>query len=133
MPTSHFNLSTAMKALRCQSWANYSTWCTSVPNGVPIIQLFFESIFQFLNFSIMLNIFQAILESLSRKKKEFKFWLRKISLRKRLVNLKTLTSFSMEHVGLTSVTWTRTYVFIYLTVYAVSKKAYLEKNTSCTS
>ena len=73
-----------------QKHANFSTWCTNVPKGVPffqlhlpkcvpIIQLFLKSIFQFLNFSITLNIckFQKYLGS-SRKfilrNKEFKFW-----------------------------------------------------------
>ena len=40
-----------------------------VPNGVPIFQLFFKRIFQFLNFS---NIW-AILENLSRETKNLNF------------------------------------------------------------
>ena len=85
-----------------QKHANFSTWCTNVPKGVPffqlhlpkcvpIIQLFLKSIFQFLNFSITLNIckFQKYLGS-SRK-----FILRiyldicNVSLRKSLILTKT--------------------------------------------
>ena len=43
----------------------------------------------------------AILENLSRETKNSNFDICKISLRKNLVNLTPLTSFSMEHVGLT--------------------------------
>ena len=73
-----------------------------LPKGVPIFQLFLKRIFQFSNFSIMLSIckFQeyfAILENLSRETKNLNFDISKISLRKNLISL---TSFSMEHVGL---------------------------------
>ena len=58
---------------------------------------------EFFNFSIMLNIckFQEYLGS-SRKfisqNKEFKFDICKISLRRNLISVKPLTSFSMEHM-----------------------------------
>ena len=102
-----------------QKHANFSTWCTNVPKGVPffqlhlpkcvpIIQLFLKSIFQFLNFSITLNIckFQKYLGSsrkfilriyldicnvslrkslILRKPKKLNFDIRKISLRKNLI------------------------------------------------
>ena len=74
--------------------------------GVPIFQLFSKRTFQFLNFSIM-SIFAtfkniwAILQNLSRETKNSNFDFCKISLIKNLVNLKPLTSFSMEDVGLT--------------------------------
>ena len=97
--------------LRC---ANFSTWrAKCVPilqfrllKGVPIFQLFFKRIFQFFIFSIMLNIckFQDYLAN-SRKlilrNKELNFDISKISLRKSLVNLKPIASFSVEQVGLT--------------------------------
>ena len=65
----------------------------------------FSTIFQ-MNFLIMLNIckFQdiwEILENLSRKTKNLNFDICKISLRKNLISLTPLTSFSIEHVGLT--------------------------------
>ena len=50
-----------------------------LPKGVPVFQLFFKRIFQFLNFSIMLNIckFQEYLgnsRKLISRKKEFELW-----------------------------------------------------------
>ena len=50
-----------------------------LPKGVPILQLFLKRTFQFLNFSIMLNIckFQEYLgnsRKLISRNKEFKFW-----------------------------------------------------------
>ena len=87
--------------LMCQHWhgeANFWTWHVNVPKRVPIFQLFFKGISKFLNFPFMLNIcianFRNIWAILSRNK-EFKF------LGKNLINLKPLTSFSMEHVELT--------------------------------
>ena len=68
-------------------FANFSTWRANLPkgvpifqyrlpNGVPVFQLFFRRIFQFLNFSVMLNIcivnfnnIWTILENLSRETK----------------------------------------------------------------
>ena len=43
----------------------------------------------------------VILENLSRETKNFNFDICKISLRKNLINLKPVTPFSMEHIGLT--------------------------------
>ena len=57
----------------------------------------FQSCSPFANFK---NIW-AILENLSRETKNLNFDICKISLRKNLVKLKPLTSFSIEHVGLT--------------------------------
>ena len=69
------------------------------PKGVSIFQLFFKIIFQlFSTYGNFKNIF-AILENLSRETKNLNLGIFKISLRKNL--LKSLTSFSMEHVGLT--------------------------------
>ena len=67
--------------------------------GVPVFQLFFKRIFRFLNFSVKLNIW-TVIENLSRETKNLNFDICEISLRKNLVNLKPLTSFSIEHVGL---------------------------------
>ena len=79
-----------------------------LPKCVPVFQLFFKGIFQFLNFSVTLNIcianfkyIWAILENLSREIENLNFDICKISLSKNLINLKPLTSFSMEHIGLT--------------------------------
>ena len=97
----------------CQRCVNYSIWLANVPKGcyfqirlpkgVPNFQLFFNRIFQFLNFSIMLNPnfkkIWAILENLSRETKNLNSGICKISLRKNVP--KSLTSFSVEHVGLT--------------------------------
>ena len=63
-PNKHGNLPTF------QSRINFSTWRANVskevpifqlrlPKGIPIFQLFFKAIFQFLNFLVMLNIFIA--------------------------------------------------------------------------
>ena len=73
----------------CRNRASYSTWLPNVPQGVPIFQLrlpkgvtvfqlFFKRIFQFLNFSIMLNIckFREYLDNsrkLISRNKKFKF------------------------------------------------------------
>ena len=77
--------------LTCKRRANYSILCANVPEGVsifwlslpkgvPVFQLFFKRIFQFLNFSVMLNIcianfknIWAILENLSRGTKNLNF------------------------------------------------------------
>ena len=78
----------------------------NVPKDVPIFQVFSKSIFNIrifqlgLTFANFQNIW-AILENLSRETKNLYFDVCKISLRKNLINLKHLTSFSMEHVGLT--------------------------------
>ena len=101
-----------------------------LPKGVPIFQLFFKRIFQFLNFSIMLNNckFQEYLGN-SRKimsvNKEFKFWHLQNFIKEKLVSLKPLTSFSMNCVGLTEqiirlVQKGAEYIFFtYLTLYAM--------------
>ena len=77
-----------------------------LPKAVPIFQLFFKRIFQFMIFSIILNIckFQKYLSN-CRETKNLNFDICKISLSKNLINLKPLTL------------W---------------KKVYLEKHTSCT-
>ena len=88
-------------------FANVPILCQfCLPKDLPIFQVFFKIILQFLNFSIMLNIskFQEYLgnsRKLISRNKESNFDISKISLRKNLVNLKPLTSFSMEHIGLT--------------------------------
>ena len=95
----------------CFRHANYSTWCAKgcqffnlkvpqqvkvpkgegaifqlhLPRGVPIFQLFF--IFQFLNFSIVLSLCK-FLEYLG-------------NFKEKLINLKYLILFSMEHMELT--------------------------------
>ena len=63
--------------------------------GALVFQLFFKGIFQFLNFSVMLNIcianfknIRAILENLSGETKNLNFDFCKISLRKILMNIK---------------------------------------------
>ena len=86
----------------------------------------------------------AVLENLSSETKRLNFDICEISLRKNLVSLKLLTSFSMEHVGLTKKLLglckeERIYFFIYLTLHARCKQTYLknhtiillEKDTSC--
>ena len=63
----------------CQKHANFLIWGASMTKSRPISQLFFKRIFQFFNFSIMLNIctFQEHLGN-SRKfilqNKVFKLW-----------------------------------------------------------
>ena len=57
--------------------------------------------------------------------------------KKRIVNLKPLTSFSIEHVGSTEQLFGQCKMelnifFIYLILYAMCKQTYLEKYTSCT-
>ena len=82
---------------------NFSTW---QPKDVQIFQLFFKEFFNFWifqscsTFANFKNI-RVILENLSRKAKNFNFDICKISLKKNLVSLTPLTSFSMENVGLT--------------------------------
>ena len=90
----------------CQRRANFLTWRANLSKGVSIFQLFFKRNFNFwisqlcLTFTNFNNIW-AILPSLSRETKKINFDTCKISLRKNLINLKALTSFSMEYVGLT--------------------------------
>ena len=72
----------------------------------PIFQLFFKRIFQFLNFSIMLNIckFKEYLgnsKKLISQNKEFKFWHLQNFIKEKPCQPNTFASFSMEHVGLT--------------------------------
>ena len=85
----------------CQLAEGMPIFQLRLPKGVPIFQLFFKRIFQFFNFLIMLNIckFQEHLGSsrkLISRNKDFKFW-----HLKNIFNLKPLTSFWIEHVGLT--------------------------------
>ena len=111
-----------------------------MPKGVPIFQLFFEKVVQFLNFSIMLDISNikniwTILENLPREAKNLNFDICKISLRKNLINLKPLKSFSMEHLRLTEQLfgWFKIEVniffylpnFIYRVLKGLFRKAYI--------
>ena len=99
----------------CLSCANYSIWRVNVPNGYQFYKFACEKAYQLYNYfsKELFNfwIFQlcstfanfkniwAILANLSRETKNLNFGICKISLRKNL--LKSLTSFSMEHVRLT--------------------------------
>ena len=109
--------------------------CQRGANFLTIVQKNFW-IFQLCStFASFKNIW-AILETLSRKAKNLDFDICQVSLRKNLVNLKPLTSFSLEHVGLTEQLFGYCKMeiniyFIYLTLYTVYKQAYLEKHTSC--
>ena len=65
--------------LACQCAKGMSIFQLRLPKGVPIFQLFFKIIFQYLNFSIMLSIckYQEYLGNsgkLNLRNKEFKFW-----------------------------------------------------------
>ena len=65
--------------LACQLAKGVPIFQIRLPKDVPIFQLFFKRIFQFFNFSIMLNIckFQEYLgnsRKLISRNKEFKFW-----------------------------------------------------------
>ena len=84
--------------LTCHKCANSLIWHSNVPKGAPIFRLFFNRVFYFLNFSIMIYIykFQEYLRN-----KEFEFWHLQNFIRENLINLKPLISFLMEHVGLT--------------------------------
>ena len=85
------------------------------------------SIFEFFNYAQHLQNFTniwAILENLSRETKNLNFDICKISLRKNLVSLTPLTTFSMEHNYSASVNWSWIYVFIY----AMCKQGFLEKH-----
>ena len=94
----------------CQRCANYSIWCPKVPKAGANLstspakrRINFSAVFQN-NFSIILNIweFQEYFRN-SRKliswNKEFKSWHFQNFIKENL--LKSLTSFPMEHVGLT--------------------------------
>ena len=97
--------------------ANYSTWCANVLKAYQFFNFACQKAYQFFNyiskeffdfwifqlcliFSNFKNIC-AFLENLPREIKNLNFNICKISLRKNLINLKLLTSFWMEHVGLT--------------------------------
>ena len=80
----------------CQCKKDMPIFQLCVLKGIPIFQLFFQRISQLLNISIMLKIwkFQEYLGN------SWKFILRsKISLKKNLINLKTLTSFFSKAQG----------------------------------
>ena len=94
----------------CQRCANYSIWCPNVSKAGANLstspakrRINFSAVFQN-NFSIILNIweFQEYFRN-SRKliswNKEFKSWHFQNFIKENL--LKSLTSFPMEHVGLT--------------------------------
>ena len=115
----------------CQRRVNFSNWR---PNFSTIFQKN-VSIFEFFNYARHFQISRIFEQSCETK--NLTFDIRKISFKKNLVNLKPLTSFSKEHVGLpnnysSSVKWSSIYFFIYLNLYTVCKKTYLEKHTSCT-
>ena len=84
----------------CQTLCQFFNF--SCQNAHQFINYFSKEFFN-LPFSIMLNIskFKEHLGNLSCKTKNLNFDIFKISLRKKLINQKSLTSFSMEHVGLT--------------------------------
>ena len=111
----------------CHRRAIYSTWRANVPKAWQYFniacqrvkkganfstspakkayQFFNFFVFQFLNFSIMLNIckfleYLANSRKLSRETKNLNFDICKISLRKNFINLKPIIPFSAEHVGL---------------------------------
>ena len=92
--------------LVCQYAKGETIFQLCLSKGVPIFQLFFKIIFQFWIFQLcwtfanFKNIW-AIIENLSCETKNLNFDICKISSRKNLVSLTPLTSFSMEHVGLT--------------------------------
>ena len=76
--------------LACQHVKEVPIFQIRLPKGVAIFQIFFKIIFQFLNFSIMLNIcanfknIWAILENFA-KQKNLNFGICQISLRKNLL------------------------------------------------
>ena len=102
MPPSHFYDSMCQKTCqhakgkqiiqldvpKCQRYAYFST----------IFQKNFSS-FDFFNYANFKNI-GAIFENLSCKTNNLNFNIYKISLKKNLINLKPLISFSMESIGL---------------------------------
>ena len=113
-----------------------------LPKSGPIFELFFKRIFLFLNFSIMLNIckFQEYLRNCRKfilRNIKFKFWhLQNFIKEKNLINLKPLTSFSMEQPEnkgtiIRLVLNGAVHNFYLLTLKTVCKKAYLEKHLSC--
>ena len=100
-----------INAPTCRRCANYSTWRANVPKVYQSFNFVCQKAYQFFNyfsknffnfwifqlcspFANFKNIW-AIVES--REAKSLSFDICKISLRKNLVNLKPLTSFSVEH------------------------------------
>ena len=131
---------------KCQACSNFPFLGANVPmNVLKACQLFefarqkaqqFFNCFskEFFNFSIfqLCSIFAnskniwAILENLARETEKFNFDICKVLLRKKLANVKSLSSFSMKNYSAS----VKVIFFIFL--YAVCKKAYLEKHTSYT-
>ena len=138
----------------CQRRANFSTCRANVsngvpifqprlPKGVPIFQPIFKRIFKFLSFQIMLNTckFQEYLgksRKFTSRKKEFKFWYLQNFIKEKPYQSKP---FDIVFDGAREINPAiirlaqneAEYTFlIYLILYSVCKKAYLEKHTSCT-
>ena len=106
-----------VKALTCQRCAYFKTCCVNVRKACQVFNFACQKAYQFFNYfsdeffnfwiyqscSVFANLknIWPVLEKLSRQTKKLSFDICKISWRKNLANLKPLTSFSIEHVGLT--------------------------------
>ena len=107
VPTSHFYVSTRQRCVNNSIWrAIVLKACQTFNFACQKAYQFFNNfseeflnfwIFQFANFK---NIW-AILENLPHETKNLNFSIYKISLRKKIINLKPFTSFPIEQVGLT--------------------------------
>ena len=116
---SHFACQRASKRAKvtCQRCANFKTCRVNVRKACQVFNFACQKAYQFFNYfsdeflnfwiyqswSLFANLknIWPILEKLSRQTKKLNFDICKISWRKNLTNLKPLTSFSIEHVGLT--------------------------------
>ena len=106
-----------VNVLTCQRCAYFKTCCVNVRKACQVFNFACQKAYQFFNYfsdeffnfwiyqscSVFANLknIWPVLEKLSRQTKKLSFDICKISWRKNLANLKPLTSFSIEHVGLT--------------------------------
>ena len=131
--------------LTCHRCANCSAWCANMPKANQLFNftcqkayqffLFFKRIFQFMNFSIMVNIckFQEYLGNCRKpisQIKEFKFWHLQNFIKEKPCqpNAFGVVFYGVRGINRTIISASVKWSWIYFFIYSVCKQAYLEKH-----
>ena len=122
-------------SLVCQHAKGEPTFQLRLPKSVPIFQLYFKRIFQFMNFSIMVNIckFQEYLGNCRKpisQIKEFKFWHLQNFIKEKPCqpNAFGVVFNGVRGINRTIISARVKWSWIYFFIYSVCKQAYLEKH-----
>ena len=127
--------------LACQCAKDGAIFQLHLSKGIPIFQLFFKIVFKYLNFLLMLNICKFP-EYLGNSKTYLANQRPKLLISakfhkgKNFINIKPLTLFSIEQVGLTEQIFALCKMelnmcFCLSNLYTMFKKVHSEKHTSC--